>query len=107
MYAACALRETRQAASLREIILEFQLLPHHFHDNRMRFVGRASGVHHVHALRLAGRDGQAGMADASAKSAVFLLEAVVVFFRAPFRASSVVFTIRTPGVPDGARNRIV
>src|SRR5260221_5397616 len=97
MYAACALRETRQAASLREIILEFQLLPHHFHDNRMRFVGRASGVHHVHALRLAGRDSQVGMADASGKSAVFLLEAVLVFLPGPLRAPSFVFATSTPG----------
>src|SRR5258706_4966540 len=95
MYAACALRETRQAASLREIILEFQLLPHHFHDNRMRFVGRASGVHHVHALRLAGRDGQVSMADASETSAGFLLARVLSFFTALFPAPSFVFSIST------------
>src|SRR6267378_8338323 len=41
--------------------LDLQLLAHHFHDNRMRFVGRASGVYHVHSLRLAGRDGQVGL----------------------------------------------
>ncbi len=73
----------------------------------MRFVGRASGVHHVHALRLAGRDGQVGMADASEKSAVFLLEAVLVFLRALFRAPSFVFAIATPGALDGEGNLIV
>ena len=50
----------------------------------MRFVGRASGVYDVHSLRLAGRDRQVGVSDASEKSAVFLLETVLVFFRAFF-----------------------
>src|SRR5882762_9047714 len=64
--------------------LDLQLLAHHFHDNRMRFVGRASGVYDMHSLRLAGRDGQVRVTDASEKSAVFLLEAVLVSFRAFF-----------------------
>src|SRR6202158_6523323 len=57
---------------------DLQLLPHQLHDNRMRFVGRASGVYDLHSLRLTGRDGQVGVADASKKGAAFLLEAVLV-----------------------------
>ena len=76
--------ETPQAASLREITLEFQLLAHQLHDNRMRFVRRASGVYDVHSLRLAGRDREVRLTDASEKSAVLLLKTVLVFFRAFF-----------------------
>ncbi len=45
----------------------------------MRFAGRAAGIYHVHAMRLAGRDGQIRMANASEKCPVFLLKAVLVF----------------------------
>src|SRR6266446_7931625 len=107
MYAACALRETWQAASLREIILEFQLPAHHFHDNRMRFVGRASGIYDLHSLRLAGRDRQIRVADASEKSAIFLLKAVLVFFRALFQAAAFVLSIAPPGALDGEGHLIV
>ena len=48
----------------------------------MRFAGRAAGVYDEYSLRLAGRYGQVGVADASEKSAIFLLKAVLVFFRA-------------------------
>src|SRR6266404_9108046 len=107
MYAACTLRETRQAASLREIILEFQLLAHQLHDNRMSFVGRASGVYDVHTLRLAGRNGQVRVADAPEKSAVFLLKTVFVSFRAFFRSATLVFAIAPPGAFDGEGHLIV
>ena len=45
----------------------------------MRLAGRASGVYDMHALRVAGRDGQVGVADTSEKSPAFLLEAVFIF----------------------------
>src|SRR5258708_38648953 len=101
MYAACALRETRQAASLREVILEFQLLPHQLHDNRMRFVGCASGIYDLHSLWLAGRDRQIRVADASEKSAVFLLKTVLVPFRTFFWSATLVFPLSPPGALDG------
>src|SRR6266478_8807215 len=107
MYAACALRETWQAASLRELILEFQLLPQQLHDNRMRFVGRASGIYDLHSLRLAGRDRQIRVADASEKSAIFLLKTVLVSFRAFFRSATLVFPIAPPGALDGERHIVV
>src|SRR6266853_836887 len=58
--------------------LHFQLLPHQFHDNCMSLVGRAARIYQVHALRLAVCDRHVGMADASKKSSIFLLEAVLV-----------------------------
>ena len=70
--------------SEQRLHLDLQFLPHQLHDNRMRFAGRAAGVYDVHSVRLAGRDGQVGVADTSEKSPVFLLEAVFVFFRAFF-----------------------
>jgi hypothetical protein len=50
----------------------------------MGFAGRASGIYDVHSLRLAGGDGQVGLADASKKGSIFLLETVLVSFRAFF-----------------------
>jgi len=58
----------------------------------MRFVGRASGVHHVHSLWLAGGDRQVGMADASEKSAAFLLKTVLVLFP-PNTSSKIHFSL--------------
>src|ERR1700674_2330158 len=86
---------------------DLQLLPHQLHDNRMRFVGRASGVYDLHSLRLTGRDGQVGVADASEKGAVFLLETVVVPFRAFFRSATLVFAIATPRALHGEGHLIV
>ena len=73
----------------------------------MRFVGCASGVYHVHSLRLAGRNGQVRVAGASEKSAIFLLEAVLVFFRAFFRSATFVFAIATPRALDGEGHLII
>src|SRR5882762_7203879 len=81
--------------------LDLQLLPHHFHDNRVRFVGRPSGVYDMHSLRLAGRDGQVRVTDASEKCAAFLLKTVLVSFRAFFRSATFVFAIATPRALDG------
>src|ERR1700686_522056 len=86
---------------------DLQLLPHQLHDNRMRFVGCASGVDHVHSLWLAGCDRQIRMADASKKGPAFLLEAVLVFFRALFRSAAFVFAIATPRALDGEGHLVI
>src|SRR5277367_6435254 len=51
----------------------------------------ASGVDYVHPLRCAGCYGQVGVADASKKSAAFLLKTVLIFFRVCAR-----FMLRIP-----------
>ena len=73
----------------------------------MRFVGCASGIYDLHSLWLAGRDRQVGMADASEKSAVFLLKTVLVSFRVFFRSATLVFPIAPPGALDGEGHLIV
>ncbi len=73
----------------------------------MRFAGRAAGVYDVHSMRLAGRDGQVGVADASKKGPIFLLKAALVSFRGFFRPSTFVFSIATPGALDAERHLII
>src|ERR1700693_4306500 len=86
---------------------DLQFLAHQLHDNRVRFIGRAAGVYDLHSLWLAGGGRQIGVADASKKGAVFLLEAVLVLFRAFFRSATLVFAITTPGTLDGESYLII
>jgi len=55
--------------------------------NRVRLAGRASGIDHVHAQRIAGRDGQVGVADAS-KNAPLSCSKRFRLFRDSFPTSS-------------------
>ena len=73
----------------------------------MRFAGCAAGVYDVHPMRLAVRDGQVRMANASEKSPVFLLKTILVSFRAFFRPATFVLSIATPGALDAERHVIV
>ena len=47
----------------------------------MGLIRSATGIHYLYALRFAVGDGHIGVADSSEKSAAFLLEAILIFFR--------------------------
>src|SRR5208337_4360474 len=87
--------------------LELQFLPYQLHDNRMRFAGRAARVHDMHASRLALRNGQVRVTDASKKGPAFLFKTVLVFVRTLFCPEAFVLSIATTRPLDAESQIIV
>src|SRR5271166_3967870 len=84
----------------KAVALDFQFLSHQFHDNRMRFGGRAAGIDDMYTVWFAGSNCQISVPDAPKKSPAFLLKPVFVFSRALLCPRTFVFPVATPGAFD-------